>query len=431
MSENQLHDFSVGSLNVHVVPSTTYKTNTLLLHMRSALSKDTVTKRALLPFVLQNGTEKYPSRQDIRHELDDLYGATLNVEVSKKGENHLMTFKMDVANEKFLTDSRPLLEKAVELLASVVLHPKEDNGSFDKSIVEGEKRTLKQKLASVYDDKMRYANMRLTEEMCEDEPFSLFVHGDKDDIPSIDEKSLYEYYKQALENDQLDLYIVGDVKEDDMKNLIEKNFKALFESERREQMVNKTTHKHVGTSREIIEEQDIQQGKLHIGYRTHTTYDSDDYFALQLFNGVFGGFSHSKLFINVREKASLAYYAASRVETHKGLIVVMSGIESNKYDDATKIIFEQMEDMKKGEFTDEDLEQTKAVLKNQLLETVDVPRGIIEMDYHNKISSKNRPFSEWMEKIEEVKKEDIVRVAEKIQLDTVYFLKGKEEGENE
>lgn len=395
--------------------------------MRSPLEKDTVTKRALLPFVLQSGTTDYPTRQAIRKELDDLYGATLNVDVSKKGEYHLMSFRMEVANEKFLKDSRPLFDRALKLFASVLLSPKTTGEGFDKGIVDGEKRTLKQKLNSVFDDKMRYANKRLTEEMCEDEAFGLFVLGEEEALPSIDEKVLYDYYKQALTKDQMDLFIVGDVNEKDLEPIITNYFGSLANLQRVENTVVDTPlEKKEKQPREIIEEQDIQQGKLHIGYRTNVTYEDDDYFALQLFNGVFGGFSHSKLFINVREKASLAYYAASRVESHKGLLIVMAGIESNKFDAATKIIFDQMEAMKAGDFSEADLEQTKAVFKNQLLETMDVPRGKIELEYHNVLSKKPRPINEWLELIDQVKKEDIVRVANKVQLDTVYFLKGKE-----
>ncbi|MFA9558023.1 EF-P 5-aminopentanol modification-associated protein YfmF [Evansella sp. AB-rgal1] len=427
----KLQTFSVGPLHVHVLPSTTYKTNTLVLHMRSPLTKETVTKRALLPYVLQSGTKNHPSRKEIRQSLDELYGATLNVDVSKKGENHMMSFKMEVANEKFLSDDRPLLERAIELFSSVILQPKTTEDSFDSTIVEGEKRTLNQKLSSVYDDKMRFANKRLTEEMCEEEPFGLFVLGDANDLPEIDEKALYSYYQEALSKDQLDLFIVGDVNESDMKKVIEKHFHGLTSFPQRELAFENKPFDLKRDSKEIKEEQDVQQGKLHIGYRTNITYSDEDYFPLQLFNGVFGGFSHSKLFINVREKASLAYYAASRVESHKGLLIVMSGIETDKYDAATKIIFEQMEEMKAGNFSDQDLEQTKAVLKNQLLETMDVPRGIVELEYHNLLSSTKRPLDRWMDEIDKVQKEDIIRVAKKLQLDTVYFLKGKEESSNE
>ncbi|MBU9722682.1 MULTISPECIES: EF-P 5-aminopentanol modification-associated protein YfmF [Bacillaceae] len=429
MIEQKLQEFKVGGLNVHVLPSKTYKTNTLLLHARSPLTKDTVTYRALLPYVLQSGTKEYPSRQEFRKALDDLYGATLNVDVSKKGEYHMMTFKMEVANEKFLADDRPLLERGLDLFSSVILSPNVSDNAFDSSVVEGEKRTLRQKITSVYDDKMRYANMRLTEEMCEDEPFGIFVNGQEEDVTKITDVSLYEYYQEALKSDQLDLYIVGDVEVSVMEQLVKKYFQGIEEGSRNNTI--EAQQKQIDQPREIIEEQDVQQGKLHMGYRTNTTYEHEDYFALQLFNGIFGGFSHSKLFINVREKASLAYYAASRVESHKGLLIVMSGIESNKFEKATTIIKEQMDQMKQGNFTDEDLEQTKAVLKNQLLETMDVPRGFIELEYHNELTSNKRYVAKWITEIDKVTKDDVVRVANKVQLDTVYFLKGKEEAANE
>jgi predicted Zn-dependent peptidase len=143
-----------------------------------------------------------------------------------------------------------------------------------------------------------------------------------------------------------------------------------------------------------------------------------------VFNGIFGGFPHSKLFLNVREKNSLAYYASSRVESHKGLLMVMSGIEMKNYERALTIIHEQMEAMKKGDFTDKELEQTKAVIKNQLLETIDTPYGMTEVLYHNVVAKTNRTIEEWIEGVEKVQKDEIVQLAEKIQLDTVYFLKG-------
>lgn len=431
MLEYERQTFTVGPLHVHVMPSKTYKTNTLLLYVRSPLRKENVTMRAILPHVLQSATEKFPSRQQIRSYLDDLYGATLHVDVAKKGENHLMNFRMEIANEKFLSNSSPLLEKGLELFSSVILSPKVENGVFDKEIVEGEKRTLKQKLSSVYDDKMRYANKRLTEEMCEGEPFGLYVLGDEADIPKIDEKNLFEYYQTVLKEDQFDLFIVGDVQVDEMKRLVENYFHDFTNYGERTINQKSNDQKLERKPREVIEEQDVQQGKLHIGYRTNTTYGDEDYFALQVFNGIFGAYSHSKLFINVREKASLAYYAASRIESHKGLLIVMSGIESGKFDKTTEIIDKQMEAMKNGDFTDDDIIQTKAVFKNQLLETMDVPRGRIELEYHNTLSDKKRTFQEWLEEIEKVTKEDIVRVANKVQLDTVYFLKGMEGTQSE
>ena len=176
----------------------------------------------------------------------------------------------------------------------------------------------------------------------------------------------------------------------------------------------------------VIEKQDLAQGKLNIGLRTNIRYGDNDYFALQVFNGLFGGFPHSKLFINVREKASLAYYAASRLESHKGLMMVMTGIETKNYDRALTIIKEQLKEMKLGHFTEDELAQTKAMIQNQMMETIDTSRGYIEVLYHNVISQSNVTEELWKEKINEVKKEDVIKVGEKIQLDTVYFLSGME-----
>ncbi|WP_280768918.1 EF-P 5-aminopentanol modification-associated protein YfmF [Salipaludibacillus daqingensis] len=430
MEQEELKQFDIGSIRVHVIPSTTFKTNTMMIQMNGPLEKDSVTKRALLPNILQNGTKDYPSRQHIRSALEELYGASLTADVAKKGERQILSLRMDLANEKFLKDHSPLLEKGIKLLASVFLNPNVTNDQFDSKIIDEEKRSQRQKISSIYDDKMRFANKRLTEEMCPDEPFGIHVLGYEEDLDAIDGKNLYDYYQDALNSDDIDFYVMGDVDSEHIKTMIKKHFK-IDQSHRREEKPKNTPDNNKKKANEVVDEQSVQQAKLHIGYRTNIVYGDDDYFALQIFNGIFGGFSHSKLFINVREKASLAYYAASRVESHKGLLIVMSGIQSSKYNDATEIIFKQMEDMQNGEFTEVDIQQTKAVYKNQVLETMDVPRGRIEMEYHNQIASKKIPLNEWLERIDQVTHDDILNVAKKIQLDTIYFLKGKEEESNE
>lgn len=423
-----VRDMEVNGINLHVIETDKYKTNTIVLHIRAPLTKDAVTKRALLPYVLQSGTERLMSRQEIRSYLDDLYGATLSVDVSKKGENQILSFRMDIANEKYLKDKTPLLEEAIKLLAEIVLKPVTENGVFQKTIVDHEKRNLKQRIESIFDDKLRYANMRITEEMYKDEPYGINVWGYKEEIDTTTPQELYQQYKEILTNDFFDLYVVGDVNSDEIKKIIEANFSlptATRQFINNQQKLTKT--KAIEKENIVFEEQDIKQGKLHIGFRTNTTFDSEEYFAMQMFNGLFGGFSHSKLFINVREKASLAYYAASRYESHKGLLMVMSGIEFKNYQQAVTIIKDQLNSMQNGDFSDSEIEQTKAVLKNQVLETADAAKGYVELLYHNAISIKTRSVEDWLSGIDNVTKEDIINVGENVQLDTIYFLKGKEE----
>ncbi|WP_442599565.1 EF-P 5-aminopentanol modification-associated protein YfmF [Neobacillus sp. D3-1R] len=413
---------------LHLVKTDKYKTNTIVWRMKTPLTKEDVTLRALLPHVLQSSSEKYPTTTQLRSYLDDLYGTTLYVDLAKKGEYQIMSFVMEVANEKFLTDSTPLLQKAMEFLAEILLKPNKENQAFHVSTVEKEKKTLKQRIQSVFDDKMRYSNLRLVEEMFKEEPYSLHVNGQLDAVDGITAESLYQYYQKTLKEDEMDLYIIGDVEEAEVEGMVNNLFQ--FE-ERTPKEISDYARKNIETVNEVKEEQDVKQGKLNIGYRTNIVYGDPDYFALQVFNGIFGGFSHSKLFINVREKASLAYYAASRMESHKGIMMVMSGIDMNNYNQAVSIIHEQMEEMRKGNFTDDELAQTKAVIENQLLETIDTSRGIVEVLYHNVVSKVEIGLDQWIEEMNKVTKEEIIAVAQKIELDTIYFLTGLGAGKNE
>ncbi len=408
---------------LHVIETDKYKTNTIIWKMKAPLTKEDVTKRALLPQVLQSSSDKYPTTTALRSYLDDLYGATLFVDLAKKGDYHIMSFTLEIANEKFLSDPSPLLEKGFELLAEILTRPNVSGNAFDQETIEKEKRTLKQRIQSVYDDKMRYSNVRLLEEMCKGEPYALQVNGEAEDVDTISPELLYEYYQQAFKDDEMDLYVIGDVKEEEVKKLTG----SLLQFENRNPIKAETRDiRKKEQINEVKEEQDVKQGKLNIGYRTNIVYGDPDYFALQVFNGIFGGFSHSKLFINVREKASLAYYAASRLESHKGLMMVMSGIDLKNYDKAVGIIHEQMEAMTKGDFTDGELEQTKAVIQNQILETIDTARGLTEILYHNVVANTDIKLDAWMSEMKNATKEEIVAVAQKIDLDTIYFLTGTE-----
>ncbi|MGG3853506.1 pitrilysin family protein [Caldifermentibacillus hisashii] len=410
-------------VKLHLVKTDKYKTNTIVFKMKAPIEKEYATTRALLPYVLQSGTNTYPSFTELRTYLENLYGATLSVDLQKKGEYHIISITMEVANEKFLKQSEPLLDKALTLLADVLFNPRSANDSFDEQIIAKEKRTLKQRIQAVNDDKMRYANLRLIQEMCKDEPYAIPVNGILEDVDKITAQSLYSYYQDSLSSDELDLYIVGDFTDEEVIQSCQAKFQLKSRTSKKVEQTNirKRVKENV-----IIEKQDVAQGKLNMGLRTNTRYGEDDYFALQVFNGLFGGFPHSKLFINVREKASLAYYAASRLESHKGLMLVMTGIETKNYEKAVTIIKEQLQAMKNGDFTEADIEQTKAVIQNQMLETLDTSRGLVEVLYHNVISGANVSEEVWKEKIANVTKENIIQVGEKIQLDTIYFLSGLE-----
>ncbi len=423
MSHEKQIVFERNGYKLNVIRTEKYKTNTVVWKMKAPLSEDTVTLRALLPYVLQSNTKKYPSNTVLRTYLEELYGAGLYSSVGKKGEYHIITFTMEVANEKFLSSKEPLLEKAIQLLSEVIFHPNVEQGAFQQKTVDEEKRNLKQRIQSLNEDKMKYSSIRLIEEMCKGEPYSIEVNGFSDQVDAITPSILYDYFTHAIETDEIDIYVVGDV---DPKQVDELCSEYIHLSERKPQLQPFDRNHSVNEPKEIKEEQDIAQGKLNIGYRSGIVYGDEKYYPLQVFNGIFGGFPHSKLFLEVREKNSLAYYAASRLESHKGLLIVMAGIQQQNYQKTIDIINEQMDAMKKGEFSEEVIDQTKAVIENQLLETIDNQIGLVEVLYHDVISGKTVSIQQWLDGIKNVTKEEIVDVANQVELDTIYFLAGTE-----
>ncbi|SES76896.1 Predicted Zn-dependent peptidase [Oceanobacillus limi] len=433
MNEIQEEVLNVNGYNLHLIPNKKFKTINLVAKFKAPLQKSTITKRALLPYVLKQGPKSYPSRKDLQTKLDSLYGAVLSIDSGKKGENHIISMRLEVANQKFIPNETGILEEAVQLLNDVIFNPNSNAGSFNPEIFNREKNTLKQKINSIKDDKMNFANMRLIDEMCEGEPYQLHVHGYEEDLTDLTAQNTFGYYQSLLQEDELDLFVLGDFDSQEMKNLISNTIErsSTGKAARDKNATSGQGQSNKQKPNEVIEKQNIQQAKLHIGYRTNCTYSDDGYPALQVFNGILGAFPSSKLFINVREKNSLAYYASSRLESHKGLLLVFSGIAPEDYEKAREIIELQMSAMKNGDVSESELKETKDLIVNQLLETLDHPQGIIEMLYQQVIAETSLKPSQLIEKIKKVTLDEVVQIASKVEEDTVYLLttSGGEPGE--
>ncbi len=422
MTHARFETVSIGNIHVHVCSTEKFKTTTLAALIQQELAPATVTKTALLPSVLQRGTVTYPSTLDLKRRLDEMYGATLFGDVYKRGERHIIHLGMEIANEQYLKEKKSLLKEGLEFFSEILTRPFMENGGFKDSFVQAEKKNLKQKIESLQDDKIRYAAQRMIEAMCENEPFALFNHGRLEDLPEIDAQNLYTYYREVIDTCPVDFYCVGNVHTDDVVSLLTKNLQINTAGKRKSIPVSAVTRAK-NEVKEVVDRLDVKQGKLNMGCRTQITAGDPEYPALLMYNGILGGFPHSKLFINVREKASLAYYASSRIESHKGILTIQSGIEIANYDRTVEIIKQQLEAMSKGDISDRELEQTKATLSNQLREQQDRSFDLINFHYHSVLSGKERPLDQLLEMINETKREDIKRVAEMIQLDTIYFLR--------
>ncbi|MCF2942370.1 insulinase family protein [Paenibacillus tarimensis] len=417
-----------GQLNrirLHVIPTKRFKTFAIALYAGVPLAESSVTNAALIPFVLRRGTASTPETKAFRERLDDMYGAGFGFDVLKRGDSQIVQLRMDVIHDRFVSSDESLLAASLRFLGEVVTDPALDNGAFRTKYVEAEKNTLKKKLESIINDKIRYAAERCLEEMCEGEPYRLNALGKIEDLESITPESLYAYYREWLQHATFDLYVCGDTSLDEVKALVGESFSMPAGAPSIYGMPK--TRYETKERKTVIERMEVGQGKLNLGLRANVGYSDPDYPAALMYNGILGGYPHSKLFLNVREKASLAYYAASRFDGHKGLLTVQSGIEIDNYERATDIIKEQLASMENGDINELEMSQTKAMIANHLRELQDSAFEIISFDFNSVLSGKQRTAAGLLEAVEAVTKDDIVRVAKQVKLDTIYFLRDEKE----
>lgn len=412
-----------NDIRIHVLPTDRFKTFAISLYVGLPLAEETVTPVALTPFVLRRGTESYPETIQFRERLDDLYGAGFGFDIYKRGDYQIVQFRMDIINDKFVQSNESLLKQSFAFLGDALTKPVLENGRFRQKYVASEKETLKKKLESIVNDKIKYAAERCIEEMCKNEPYRLHPLGKINDLEAIDAETLYDTYQNWIRSAPIDLYVVGATTLEEVMSLVESSF--AFRRSGVSGYSQKSTHPQVSEVNTVIDRMDVSQGKLNMGLRTSATYATPSYPAALMYNGILGGYPHSKMFINVREKASLAYYAASRLDGHKGILTIQSGIEIGNYEKAVNIIREQLEAMKAGEISELEMSQTRAMIGNQLREIGDSAFEMIGYDFNSVLSGKTRTTAELISAVEAVTVDEIKAIADGVQLNTIYFLRDR------
>ncbi|GAA0837301.1 pitrilysin family protein [Bifidobacterium pullorum subsp. gallinarum] len=425
MTKTEFEHGTAGGIRIHVLPTNRFKTFAISLYAGSPLAEDTVTSTALTPFVLRRGTVSYPETRAFREQLEQLYGAGFGFDVYKRGDYQIVHFRMDTINDSFVKSPESLLRSSFAFLGEAFTEPVLENGVFRKSYVQTERDTVRKKLESIVNDKIRYAAERCIEVMCKNEPYRLHPLGERKDLDGITPEGLYESYQNWLNESVLDLYVVGDTSLDEVKKLVEEHFKLNRTGSK--DYVPSSTRTAASGTQTVVEKLEINQGKLNMGLRSTITYGDDEYAAALLYNGILGGYPHSKLFVNVREKESLAYYASSRYDGHKGIATIQSGIEVQNFEKAVEIIGQQLDDMAKGAITDIEMSQTKAMIRNVIKEMQDSAFEMIAYDFNRTLSGRERTPDELLNQVEGISVEDVKQAASAFSLDTIYFLKGQKE----
>lgn len=408
-------------VRLHIIPTKKYKTIQIYGRFTTRLTKEVMTKRALLANLLETNSSSYPDQSQLSGKLAELYGASFGFNVGRKGNLHWLNVGLGIVNGKYVDDDS-LLPAAVEFFQEVIFNPNIQADHFDEQTFQLEKENLKSYIESLNEDKQTLASLKIKETYFTDEAQQLPSFGTITDLEQITSQSLAAYYQEILTQDQIDLFVIGDIEEDQIIAL----FKQLPFTDRETSFPSIYYHQ---TSDNVIREQQIQetvtQGKLNIAYATDIYYEDADRFALLVFNGLFGGFPHSKLFMNVREKASLAYYASSSFDTFRGYMQVQTGINSGDREKVLRLIREQLQELQAGDFTELAFQQTKAMLKNHYLLGLDSMQNTIETTYLVQwLPQSELTDDEWLARLAAVTPEEVQKVAQNIQLQAIFFLDG-------
>ncbi len=410
--------------NFHLAVNSNKKMKTVLFTVSVLGNLDeTVTRMALLPVILRRGTRLHPDMQSISRYLEGLYGASLASFVIKIGEWHVLRFRLEVVNERFLPGKEGLLRKALELLVELLRDPLEVAGGFHPEYLEQEKVNLRRAIESLVDNKAEYADHRLIEEMCSREPYRLNEQGCVQDIPEIEPKALRDLHGKWVRRYPLHVYAAGDVDVRKTRDLVASVFSAGSPVREGDYVLNEIPRPvPVSSTREVEEHMDVNQARLVLGFRHGITFADPSYEALLLMNGILGGFSHSKLFQHVREKASLAYSVHSALERTKGLLFISSGIAPENHRKALDIILEHVEALKKGEISDEEIQATVLTIlnSNEMLE--DNLGALADVDFVWSLHGRELDLVRFREKLKKVRRDEIVAAARRLQHDTTYLL---------
>ncbi len=403
-----------------------FKTGRISVTLFLPLEKETASVYAVLPFVLTNSCRKYPDFTSLNRHLEKLYGASLFADVNKMGEMQALTVAVSFLDDKFTLEGENLSRSLTQLLCDILFDPLQtETGTFKEDSVEQEKRQLIELIDSEYSDKKAFAKTRCEQIMCQDEKFGISKWGEKEEVAALSPGDIAKAWETALKTAKIEIMALGDL---DEKSVLA-GFKEAFSKIKREKVAKFETQviRKVKKVKDRCEKQDVAQCKLVMGFRTNAAQRDPEVMAARVAIALFGATPQSKLFLNVREKLSLCYYCAAKYDRIKGIMLVQSGVEQKNLEKAKAEILNQLDEIKSGNFTKAELDDTKRSLANSYRTIGDFLSGLENFYLSQVFDGEFLAPEQLIEAMEKVSKEQVTAAAELITLDTVYALVGKEE----
>ncbi len=416
-------------VTLNVVKTDKFKTGYLSFNFITPLKKETASLYSLVPQVLMRGTRKHKDTASLKIALDDLYAASVEERVFRRGENQICGLNASWISDKYSIDGTEVTQGTLDIINELLFDPYTENGVFSLGYVETEKRNHIDDIKAIINNKNGYAVRRCQDEMCKDEPFGIWEYGDIESVSAITPEGLFEAYKEWLSTARIEIFYVGDYDVDLLSGRIKKMFEQASRNYTKQQKT--LVIKDVKEVKEITEKCAASQGKLSLGFRLGCAVGEEGYRAFPLFVEMYANSPVSKLFMNVRERLSLCYYCRAIPDGIKGIMVVTSGIEVSDKEKAQNEILAQLDNVRQGKITDEEIGLAKKSLKNAYNEIYDNPASLEGWYLTRILSEQYKDPDVVCEEILSVTKEDIIKAANNVKLDTVYFLEGTLKGEKE
>ncbi|MCD7838649.1 MAG: insulinase family protein [Clostridiales bacterium] len=402
-----------------------FKSSYWALRLVTPLKAETAALNALLPQVLCRGTARWPDRQQLAAALEELYGGVLEPTVTKRGESQCFGFAATFLDDGLTPEKTSLLDREAELLGDLLLRPATRNGRLRADYVTSERANLMDDIKSVVNDKRQYALRRLVEEMCAGEDFGVSRLGSLAAAEKINVTRLDRHYRQLLPSAQIELYYCGSASSRRMELVWREALRDLPRQGRPELPLTRW-RMEPGERRNVTDHLDVTQGKLVMGFRTGCTLSGRGYPALVVANALFGGTPTSKLFLNVRERLSLCYYASSGLDKHKGLLYVQCGVAFDNLERAEEEILRQLEAVQAGDFTDGELDAARRAMVRAYRIMADNQSAQADYWLSQSLTEIWLAPQELAQLLGDVTREEVIQAAQKLRLDTVYTLRGPE-----
>lgn len=416
-------------ITLHSINTDKFKTNLIAIFLTTPLTRENVTFNAILSSTLRRGNKNLTTQEEISKRLEEMYGASFDCGLDKMIDNHILKFYIESINDSYLPEnSENILNASIDMILDMIFNPLIENDGFIEEYVDQEKESIRQRINMKIDNKAAYAKMRCVEEMYKDEPTGLFRYGYIEDLENINNKNLYEYYKKLIDECKIDIFISGNLENIDYKKMINDAIENKNIKEREPIFILKQIEaKKEKEEKTVTESMDVQQGKLVIGldilFNEEDIKDTNIRFQAKIYNSILGGSANSKLFQNVREKASLAYTASSSYVMFRSNIFINCGIEIEKYEKTMEIIKKQLNDMANGDFSDEDIENAKKKIVSSTISIEDEQDTSIIYFFGQELTGTNISISDYIKNINNVSKDEIINIAKKVKINTVYFLR--------